>query len=475
MSELPLLEGVLKYVSQNNTLFCMPGHKGGKGFLTTGIGRKFIENLSKIDITEVDGVDNLHKPDGIIKDALKKLSDFYKSKKSYFLINGSTSGNFIMIFSSFNEGDKVLVERNCHKSVFNAITMRKLKPVYIKNEISRKLNAPTFINLKYFSEQLDKNKDAKGIIITYPNYYGVCSNLKYIIKKARQNNMKVLVDSAHGAHFGIHKDLPESAVKLGADMVVTSAHKTLPSFTQTAYLHVNNSKDIEKVDFYASMFLSTSPSYIFLCAMDYARFFMQNYGEKVYDGLLNMCKYYRQKINEIEGIKILDKRYLENSSRFFYDLDETKYIINLERGYSSRKLLMYLRNNKIQAEMNDSLNVILIFSPFNEENDFCKLYEALKKCDLKKLKCNTFDILEPHIPRLKFLPFETLNKNSEYVDLNQALGKISAENIVPYPPGIPIINMGEVIDEKTLHDIYYYMDNHVEILGLKNEKIKVIV
>ncbi|WP_123052626.1 aminotransferase class V-fold PLP-dependent enzyme [Clostridium sp. JN-1] len=474
MSKLPLLDGILKYVDENNTLFCMPGHKGGRGFLTTSIGEKFIRNLSKIDITEVDGVDNLHKPNGIIKDSLEALSNFYGSKKSYFLVNGSTSGNFIMIFSSFNEGDKILVERNCHRSIFNAIIMRKLRPIYIKSVIDVRLNAPAFIDLEHLSKEIDENKDAKGIIITYPNYYGLCSNLEYIIKKAKKNNMKVLVDSAHGAHFGVHEGLPKSALKLGADMVVVSAHKTLPSFTQTAYLHINNLEDIQKVDFYTSAFLSTSPSYMLMCSMDYARFFMESYGHEAYDKLLNTCKYYRKKINTIGGITILGKEYFKDNSKFFYDMDETRYIINLKRNYSSYKLLNYLKKNNIQAEMNDSSNVILIFSPFNEEEDFCKLYEVLKKCSLEELKCDEFQVLTPHIPRLKFLPFEVLNVDKKVIDLSEALGEISAENIVPYPPGVPILNMGEIIDEKTINCINYYLSNNVEVLGLNDRKIKVV-
>ncbi|AYD39103.1 aminotransferase class V-fold PLP-dependent enzyme [Clostridium fermenticellae] len=474
MSKLPLLDGVLRYVDKNNKLFCMPGHKGGKGFLTTSIGRKFIKNMSKVDITEVNGLDNLHKPSGIIKDSLKALSNFYGSKKSYFLVNGSTSGNFIMIFSAFNEGDKVLVERNCHRSVFNAIIMRKLKPIYINSTIDKRLNAPAFIDLDDFSRKIDKNKDAKGIIVTYPNYYGLCSNLEYIIEKAKINKMKVLVDSAHGAHFEVHKDLPKSALQLGADMVVASSHKTLPSLTQTAYLHINNLEDIQSIDFYTSMFLSTSPSYILMCSMDYARFFLEKYGNEAYDKLLNMCRYYREMINTIDGISVLDRNYFIGSSNFFYDIDETRYIMNLDKGYSSYKLLNYLRENNIQAEMNDGSNVILIFSPFNYEDDFRVLYDVLKKCNLEKLKSKEFEILKPHIPNYKFLPFEVLNMGKKSINLEEALGKVSAENIVPYPPGIPILNMGEVIDIETINYIKYYVDNNAEILGLNDGKIKIV-
>lgn len=490
MSELPILESILKYVKEENISFCMPGHKGGRGFTNTPIGKEFIENLLKCDLTEVDGLDNLHNSEGIIKEAQELLSKLYGSEKSYFLVNGSTSGNLAMIFSSFNEGDKVIVERNCHRSIFNAVIMRKLKPVYVKNIISERLNAPLSIDLEHFSQVLDGNKDAKGIIITYPNYYGICGNLKYIIEQGKKYKMKVLVDAAHGSHFGIHEDLPESAVKLGADMVVTSTHKTLPSLTQTSYLHINGGQDVKKVDFYVSAFLSTSPSYLFLCAMDYARFYLSKYGSKQYGKLLNISKYYKDKINQIEGMHILDKedvktfnrdinksRKLNNSVygiENITDIDITRYVINLEMGYSGHLLLQYLKSHGIQAEMSDNSNVVLIFSPFNEEKEFKKLYEVLRICNLNQLKDKDIKLTSFNIPQIELLPYEVMEKDKEYVMLEESLGRISGVNIVPYPPGVPILMMGEVIDKNCLDAIFYCKDNGVDILGVKNDQIEVV-
>lgn len=492
MSKLPILEGVLRYIRENNIPFAMPGHKKGRGFFNTPIGREFATNLLNFDITEVEGVDNLHNAEGIIKESSELLSSFYGSKKSYFLVNGSTSGNLAMIFSSFNEGDKVLVERNCHRSIFNAIIMRKLKPIYIQNVISERLNAPLSIDLEHFLKVLDNNKDAKGIIITYPNYYGICTNLEYIINIAKKYKIKVLVDSAHGCHFGVHKELPESAVRLGADMVVMSAHKTLSSLTQTAYLHINNGQDIEKADFYVSSFSSTSPSYMFLCAMDYARFYLERYGLKEYERLISICNYYKNKINEINGIyivnkedidnfnrEIVDKRYkasgnFSNHIKTIWNIDTTRYVINLERGYSGHLLSKYLRQLGVQAEMSDSSNVVLIFSPFNEEYEFKRLYEVLKTCDLSKLKQKNLSLLDYNIPEMVMLPFEVMSKEKTHIDLKDCLGRISASSIVPYPPGIPILTVGELIDKDSLEVINYYKNSGIDVLGLKNDKIEVI-
>jgi arginine/lysine/ornithine decarboxylase len=487
LSELPLLEGVLKYVREKNISFCMPGHKGGRGFLNTPVGKNFAQDFLKCDITEVEGVDNLHNPEGIIQEASILLSNYYGSKKSYFLVNGSTSGNLIMIFSSFNEGDKVIVDRNCHKSVFNAIIMRKLQPVYIKSIVSERLNTSLAIDLEDFLNVLHDNKDAKGIIITYPSYYGTCSNLEYVIGQGKKFNMRILVDSAHGAHFGANNNLPKSAIKLGADMVVTSAHKTIASLTQTAYLHVNNGQDIKNSDFYFSIFSSTSPSYLLLCSMDYARFYLEKYGELDYERLLKLVFYYKNKINKLKGIHIVDKADIEHINKeifrekkckdfkFISDLDETRYIISLDKGYSGHLFLSYLRNSGIQAEMSDNSNVVLIFSPFNKEREFKKLYEVLKSCDLDKLKSNNIKLIHCNIPEAILTPYEAMNKNKEYVNLKDSLGRVSAENIVPYPPGIPILTMGELINQNCLEAIYHYLSYKVDVLGITDNKIQVVM
>lgn len=490
LSELPILEGILKYVKEENISFYMPGHKGGRGFINTPIGKEFIENFLKCDVTELEGLDNLHNPEGIIKEAQKLLSEFYGSEKSYFLVNGSTSGNLAMIFSSFNEGDKIIVERNCHRSIFNAVILKKLKPIYVKNIISQRLNAPLSIDLEHFSKTLDSNKDAKGIIVTYPNYYGICGNLSYIIEQGRKYKMKVLVDSAHGSHFGVHEGLPESAVKLGADMIVTSTHKTLPSLTQTSFLHINSGQDIKKTDFYVSAFLSTSPSYLFLCTMDYARFYLSKYGNEKYGRLLDISEYYRNKINEIEGIHIFGKEDIKtfnadiNKARKLnnlvdgiesvIDIDTTRYIINLQRGYSGHLLSKYFKENGIQAEMSDTSNVVLIFSPFNEEREFEKLYEVLNICNLEELKDNDSDLVTLDMPQVGLLPYEVIEKDKEHVTLGEALGRISGVNVVPYPPGVPILVMGEVIDKNCLDAIFHCKNNGVDILGIKNDQIEVV-
>lgn len=456
----------------------MPGHKGGLGFLNTEIGKKLYNNFLKADITEVDGVDNLHHPEGIIKESLDLLSKFYGSKKSYFLVNGSTSGNLAMIFASFNEGDKVIVERNCHRSIFNGIILRKLNPIYIRNKISDKYNAPMSIDMEHFLCLINENKDAKGIIITYPNYYGICADLELIIAEAKKYNMLVLVDSAHGAHFGIHKRLPESALKLGAHMVVMSSHKTLSSLTQTAYLHVGDNVDIEKVDFYVNSFLSTSPSYMLMCSMDYGRYYLEKSGKEDYEILLQRANKYREKLNKFNWLHVLNEEDIVsevNSSQSKYPMiDLSRFVINVKEGYSGHKLLDYLRSKKIQCEMSDSSNVVLIFSPFNSEKDFQCLYESVKQCNPENIKDKIVNIKNIYIPKAKLLPWQALDRKKQKITIDKAEGKICGNQVVPYPPGIPILNIGEVIDSTAIDMIKYYLENEVTMLGIEDRKITVV-
>ena len=473
MKNIPIIDGISSYLKEEIIPFSMPGHKMGRGF----------KNLEQIllqgDLTEVEGLDNLQHPEGIIKEAEEKLSKLYNSKKSYFLVNGSTCGNLIMIFSLFKEGDKILVERNCHKSIMNGIIMRKLKPVFINNIFHSKLKAPVGIDLNHLKSQIDLNKDLKGIILTYPNYYGVGVNIDETVKIAREANLKIAIDSAHGAHFGFNKLLPKSVQELKADMVVMSAHKTLPSLTQTAWMHVNDEKFIEEIEFYKNVFMSTSPSYMFMMSLDYSRNFLEEHGEEAYDKLLKVIDDFKKSVEDLSYFKILDKKFLingleKNIKINDIKIDSSRIVINLEENLNGNKLLDYLRRKKIQCEMSDNKNVVLIPSPFNTENDFKSLEKALKSCDIKCLEDEEIDFYLTDLPKRSLEPFEVLDAEYERVSIDKALGKIVAESIVPYPPGVPMLIIGEVIEEKHIKLINEYRKNGVDIIGIKDNKVKVI-
>ena len=477
MPGLPIVDALLKYKEEENNYFAMPGHKMGKAYEGTKEGKTLLDNFIKFDITEVEGLDNLHNPTGIIKEGQEQLANYYESKKSYFLVNGSTSGNMIMIFATFKEGDKIIVERNCHRSVFNSIILRKLKPIYVMNEVSEKYDAPFSINKKHLFKLIKENQDAKGILLTYPNYYGICTELEEIVKEAKKYNMKVLVDCAHGAHFGVIDELPENPLKLGCDMVVHSAHKTLPSLTQTSFLHVNCDELLDEVNFYASVFLTTSPSYVFLASMDYSRYYLQKYGSKDYSILINLCEEYRKKINDIGFYHIIDEHDIIKKGTSIIKkvyIDKTRYIINVPKGFSGHLLLDYLKENKIQCEMSDSRNVVLIFATSNTRDDFDELYRVLKECNKDILIDQYVKPKEYGIPLMEKLPWETLNMKKFECSIKDSINKVCGQAVVPYPPGVPLIMPGEVITKDIIDIIGYYIDNNITLLGVKEKNLIII-
>jgi arginine/lysine/ornithine decarboxylase len=471
MNKIPLVEALKSYVDEENAPFSMPGHKSGRGFKSEFLDINLNEFLLAADITEVEGLDNLHKPVGVLKEALEKLRDLYKSEKSYFLVNGSTSGNLIMSYSCFEEGDKVLVERNCHRSIMNSLIMRKLRPVYLNNTLNTMLKAPVTLDLKEFTRLLSEHSDIKGIIITYPNYYGVGCNLKFIIDECHKRDIKVLVDCAHGAHFGVHKRLPESPVTLGADMVVMSAHKTLPSLTQTSFLHVNDKSLIDKADFYFGVFQSTSPSYILMASMDYSRAFLEYEGQIAYEKLFIKLDKFKWDIKDLSYIKVLDKNYINESETI---LDESRIVLCLEEGLSGHKLLEVLRNNKIQAEMSGENNVVLICSPFNTEADFELLVRTLRNIDLNIIEDREKSFCFAKLPKQGLIPGEAFLREKEVISLELSEGKMAGDNIIPYPPGVPMLIIGEVIDKEHILVIKNALKNGLTVLGVEEGCIKVI-
>ena len=469
----PLLEELFKYHDEKNLILSMPGNKCGKGFEKDEMGRIFMERMGRLDITEVDPLDNLHYPEGVIDEAQKLLAQTYNSQKAYFLVNGISGGNLSCIFESFNEGDEIIVERNCHKSIYNAIVLRKLKAVYIEPVIDDELGIFLPPDDKNIYAALEKSSNPKGIILTYPNYFGITFNIKNVINDMKNRGLKIILDSAHGAHFGMSRELPESMTSI-ADYVVLSAHKTLPALTQGAFVTVNDIND--KFEFYLRTFMTTSPSYLIMASLDYSRYYMDSYGKEDYKRLIYMAELWKDKINDIGKVKILSQRdiYIHGD----YDIDKTRYLMILPHGYSGHKLLNYLRKKKIQSEMSFSQGVVLILSPFNTEEEFKKIYEAVYDMDLEKLE-QKYDLykncFEKEIPKKALEPYEAFEAEYETVDIDKCEGRISKEFIIPYPPGIPIICPGEIISKKNLNIIKDYMINEKDVIGIDKENMKVKV
>lgn len=468
MDKLPLLNCLMDYHKENNLILSMPGNKCGKAFLRDEIGRAFVEKLGFLDITENDPLDNLHNPQGVIKEAEELLAKIYGGNRAFFMVNGSSGGNIISIFSAFNEGDEVLVERNCHKSVYNGLILRRLKVTYIDPILDEEHGIFMPPNKEKIYEALKKSKNAKGIILTSPNYYGISYKLiDELIKELKERGLKIIIDAAHGAHFGMCKKLPKKISNL-ADYTILSAHKTIPSLTQGGYLIVNEKES--DVDFYFNSFITTSPSYLIMASLDYGRYYLEKYGEEDYSNLINMANTFKEKINKLYKVYIIGNEDLI----YNYEEDKSRYIMTVKEGFSGHKLFDYLRKENIQCEMSFERGVVLILSPINTEEDFEKIYKAIDKLNMDITKENNkikFSFVKPE----KVLePYEVFKKEYETLDFLKCEGKIAKESIIPYPPGIPLICAGEVITKDSINIIKEYLNNKKDVIGVHDNKIKVI-
>ena len=468
-NKTPLLDEVLKDKKEENLIFSMPGNKCGKVFLKDNIGKEFVDTMGYLDITEVDPLDNLHAPEGIILEAQQLLAKTYGVKKAYFMVNGSTGGNLCSIFAAFNEGDEVLVERNCHKSIYNGLILRKLKVKYIEPLIDEKLGIFLPPDKKNIYDAIEQCENLKGIILTYPSYFGITYDIEEVLLDLKKRGLKIVVDSAHGAHFIANNKLPKAIYGI-PDYVVLSAHKTLPALTQGSYL-LSNTNDND-VEFYLNTFMTTSPSYLIMSSLDYARYYLDEYGYDEYERLINKAEKYRSIINSLNKVHIISKEDLAED----YDIDKSRYIVTVSKEYSGHKLLEYLREQGIQCEMSFASGVVLLLSPINDDDDFKKLLKSFENLQLKDIRQDNYSKYYSFIPKKVLEPYEVFKKECKYIKINEADKNIACEAIIPYPPGIPLLCPGEVITKEAIDIIDDYISNNRSVIGIKNkEYIKVVI
>lgn len=462
MRNLPLIDAIMNYKKENKITFSMPGHLSGRGF-DTEYGKLLYSDPFSFDLTESEALDNLHNPKSSIKDALERLRDYYKSYKSYFVLNGTSASNLIAGFSCFNEDDEILIERNSHISIYNLIKLRKLRPIYLNREIHEKYGINLTLDCEQLKDKLEENPNIKGMFLTYPTYFGSVSCIKEIISYAKSKGIYVIIDSAHGTHFGVHELLPEHAVSLGADIVSMSAHKTIPSLGQTSFLHLNNKELEKKVDMYFDIFITTSPSYLMMSSMDYGRYFIEKDGYNYYNKTVNMCLNFKDKINSnLHKIEIIE------DERDF-KIDPTR--INIFSEYiTGEEMAEYLYDNGIIGEMAIGNVYTLIMSPFNKEEEYQQLYLLLKRLDgIIKGNPKKNVVKLPTIPQKHLEIYETLDKICKYVDLKSSENMVCGKSISVYPPGSPVIVEGEIytreiiefIDENKNKDVHGLIEGKV--------------
>ncbi len=474
----PILNALRKYKDSNAVPFHVPGHKRGNVF--TKLNIKF-EDLIALDTTEVEGIDNLHAPETCIKEAEELASKAFGADHTFFLVNGTTCGIYAMILGVTEPGDSIIIPRNCHKSVMSAIILGKLKPIYIIPEIDDILNISCAITPEQVEIALKQNPQAKAVVITNPTYYGTCSDIKSIADIVHNYGRLLLVDEAHGAHFAFHEKLPISALKAGADIVAQSTHKTLASLTGSSMCHVKSSKvDIDKLRFFLQLMQTTSPSHIMLASLDIARYIMESSGQELLNDIIEMCNTTRLEINKMHGLYCMSKDRI--GTHGIHQMDPTRMVINFnELGISGTQADKWLREkHNIQVELSDAQNSVAVSTIGDQWEYFERLIEALKELsdfyrDSTKNQQKSKVHLKPNdIPEMALLPHEAIYKNTEVAELKGSIGKVCGEMITPYPPGIPIIMPGEIINEEILKIINTCSINNIKINGISNNTMKTI-
>jgi len=478
-NKIPILKSLMNYAKEENTYFHMPGHKGGNVFKKIGFDA-FDFDLLKMDVTEVPGIDNLHSPEAAILEAQELAAEAFGADYSFFLINGTTGGIYSMILAATNPGDKIIIPRNCHKSVIGAAILGKLHPIYINPELDSKLNIASGISPDAVSKAIQAHPDAKAVIITNPTFYGVCSDLEQIALTAHNANMLLLVDEAHGSHFTFHKELPKSALQCGADLVAQSTHKTLPSMTQSSMLHVKSNRvDIEKLKLFLQLTQSTSPSHVMLASLDTARYIMQEKGEELLEDVIYWCNWLRQEVYSQNQLYCLDKNDIGRDGIF--DIDNTRMVINFSRlGIKGTQADEMLRSRfKVQVEMSDLYNIVAIGSVGDRAEDIKLLAKGITAiAENMPLNVNLTEqqviSIFNRIPRMGLLPGEAIYQQKESVPIGNCIDRICGEMIVPYPPGIPIIMPGEVISKDIIDYALLCRNNGIKINGTKDASLKYI-
>lgn len=445
---------VLAYIenhkSENKNLrMHMPGHKGKISSLAAC---QSWGDILRWDITEVSGVDNLNFPQSVILESQQQTAELLGAKQAYYLVGGSTLGIEASILATCNVGDKILLPRNCHRSVWAGITISGAVPLWIAPEVDEKFEVPCGVDLEKFAQTVAENPNAKVAFFVNPTYHGICEDLEKMLSICQENGIISIVDEAHGSHFAFYGENGEnsegsavkSAISLGADLVINSWHKTLGSMTQTAILTANN-LDIPVAKTLA-MLQSSSPSYPLMLSLEHtAALWSENYEMLMSSWRLNV-EAMKNVFRKSEVLQVVE----EFSG---YKLDFSKVLVTSRLGHSGWQIADAFRVAGIEPEMEDHKIMVLLTSTFDSDDDIKILVERMVEIEdiLGKTPAKVVDFGSTYlVPKIKNHPRELLQEKSENVALKAAVGCISAGLLVPYPPGITLVGMGEEISAEAV-------------------------
>lgn len=475
-SDAPLVDAMKKHIKKRTVRFDVPGHKGGRGDKEF---REFIgENAMTLDVNSMKPLDNLAHPTTVIKDAQDLAAEAFGASESYFMVSGTTGSVQAMIMATCKAGDKLIMPRNVHRSAINALIVCGAIPIYLNPGTNEKLGISLGMSVNEVKQAILDHPDAQAILVNNPTYYGICSNLKEIVKLAHEHDMYVLVDEAHGCHFYFGENMPVSAMKAGADMAAISVHKTGGSLTQSSLLVSGPRVNADYVRQVINLTQTTSASYLLMSSLDATRKNLALYGKEIYAHNIELAQYARDEINKIGGYYAYGKELINGDT--LYDFDATKLsIYTRDIGLTGIEVYDILRDEyNIQIEFGDLGNILAIISAGDRGLEIERLISALKEIKRLYSKDPTGMFDHEYIAPKVVLPPQTAfySKKKQY-RLEDAIGKISGDFVMAYPPGIPILAPGEEITAEIVQYIRYAKEKGCLLTGTQDmavEKINIV-
>lgn len=480
-NQTPLLDAIVDYTRERPTYFKIPGHRYEKGISPrwrqwTGDG------IFQFDLTEAEGLDDLHCPEGVIKEAQELAAEIFHAKATYFLVNGTTCGNEAMVLTCAGEKEKIMVPRNAHKSVLMGLILSGADPVYLMPRFDEKTGLCGSIMPEDVEEGFKKHPDCKGVFLVSPTYYGVCSNIRKISEICHKNNAILMVDEAHGGHLYFGKKsmgtdkLPQGAILQGADICAQSMHKVTGSLTQSSLLHVGSDRiDRGRLEANLHMVQSTSPSYLLMTSLDAARYELAMHGPQMLSRALELAENARSRINRIKGMHCYGKEIINEN---IYDLDTTRLVISAsDLGITGFELADRLYEEyRVGLELADEKNVVAVVTYANEREDIQNLVDALEKIAQNTIQSqeNIKNFFMPSVPESVLSPRQAYFAPKKRISWENAKGKITGEALIPYPPGIPLVNPGEIITDEIWEYMEYYRREKLHFHGPSDKKLDTI-
>ncbi len=451
--------------------FDVPGHKGGRGNKEL---KEFLgADCVKLDMNSMKPLDNLCHPVSVIKDAQQLAAEAFRADEAFFIVNGTTAAVQAMIMTATVAGDKIIMPRNVHRSAINALVVNGAMPVYVNPGVNKKLGIPLGMSVADVKQAIQENPDAKAILVNNPTYYGICSDIKEIVRIAHEHGMLVLADEAHGTHFYFSDKLPVSAMEAGADMAAVSMHKTGGSLTQSSILLTRKTVNADYVRQIINLTQTTSGSYLLLSSLDIARKNMSLNGKFYSDRMIELATYAREEINKLDGYYAFGDELIDKD--MVYDFDRTKLSIHTrDIGLAGIEVYDLLRDDYgIQIEFGDIGNILAIISGGDRNLEIERLISALS--EIKRLhereKAGMFDH-EYINPKVVMGPHKAFFSKKFSVPIEESSGMICSEFVMCYPPGIPILAPGEMITTEIIHYIQYAKEKGCLVTGTQDMKIE---